>query len=43
MLRLLGCNTAKKQQGNKVRNGHQGIHAVGNIPNDVKVDDTTEE
>ena len=43
MARLLGGNAAKQQQCHKVRNGHEGIHAVGNVPDDVEVDDAAKE
>ena len=40
---LLGGDAAEEEQGDKIRYGHQGIHTVGNIPNHVKVNDTTNE
>ena len=43
MARLLGGNAAKQQQCHKVRYCHQGIHAVGNVPDDVEVDDAAKE
>ena len=43
LLGFLGGNTAEQQQGNEVGNGHQGIHAVGNIPDDVEIDDAAKE
>ena len=42
-LRLTGCHTTQQQECNKVRNSHQCIHAVGNVPDDVEIDNTAKE
>lgn len=36
-------DTTQAEQGDKVWYGHQGIHAVGNVPNQSQTDDTTQE
>ena len=40
---FLGCNFAEEQQGDEVGDCHQGIHAFGNVPDNVKADNAAEE
>ncbi len=39
MLGLAGDDIAQQEQGNEVRDRHEGIHAVGGVPHDVEADD----
>ena len=43
LLRLAGCHAAEQEQTDEVGDGHEGVHAVGYVPDDVEVDDATEE
>ena len=38
-----GCNATKQQQRYEVWNGHQRIHAVGNVPDNVETDNRAKE
>ena len=42
-LRFAGSNTAQKQKGHEVWYRHQSVHAVGNIPDDIQIDDAAKE
>ena len=39
MAGLAGDDAAEQQQGDEVGNCHEGIHAVGCVPHNVKADD----
>ena len=36
-------DAAETEQGNEVRDSHEGIHAVGDVPNQSQADDATDE
>ena len=37
------CDATEQEQGDEVRNSHEGIHGVGDVPDDVKTDDGAKE
>ena len=43
VLGLAGDDVAQQQQGDEVGDRHEGVHAVGSVPNDVQADDTAHE
>ena len=40
---LTSSNTTQQEQSNEVGNGHECIHRVGNVPDNIKADDATKE
>ena len=42
-LGLGGSDAREQEQGDKVWNGHEGVHAVCDVPDDVEADDGAEE